>query len=349
MSASAATAISRIPAGSPPREPEPGQSSHYAGPPVVAGWAGHAPISRLLGPLAAQLPGLQRPVQSDLRQRIWLDPAPGSEAFGWSAELREPYLRDYPALPSLASLAAQPSPPAAVGSGASPPSEGPVEQKRPKRWSGDAWALLRRGGGHPLASAGSPATYGASQSGAVFRYRIDEHSPYRPTAYLRTTSTLGQSPETTAALGFSMRPLPSIPVIAAVEARIVHHAGKQRYQPATMVVTELPPFELPRGLRGEVYGQAGYVGGQFSTLFADGQVRVDQPLFDLGPAQARLGTAAWGGIQKGAHRLDVGPSATIAMPLGRGTFGRIALDWRFRTLGNAQPRSGPALTLSAGF
>ena len=37
------------------------------------------------------------------------------------------------------------------------------------------------------------------------------------------------------------------------------------------------------------------------------------------------------------------------MPLGKGLFGRAAVDWRFRVAGDADPGSGPALTLSAGF
>ena len=119
--------------------------------------------------------------------------------------------------------------------------------------------------------------------------------------------------------------------------------------PVAMAITALPPFELPYRLRGEAYGQAGYVAGAFETPFAEGQLRVDRGLFSLGRAEARLGGGVWGGAQKGASRLDAGPSATLALPLARNVFGRVAVDWRFRVAGDAKPDSGPALTLSAGF
>ncbi|WP_236710470.1 hypothetical protein [Novosphingobium barchaimii] len=166
---------------------------------------------------------------------------------------------------------------------------------------------------------------------------------------MRTTSTLGLMQETSAAVGLSARPLPSFPVIAALEARLTDQAGHRRFQPAVMAVTELPWFALPAGFRGEAYAQAGYVAGRFATPFADGQFRADRALVSLGKVDARIGGGLWGGAQKGAERLDAGPTASIAMPLGRGTAGRIAVDWRFRLAGDAVPNSGPALTLSAGF
>ena len=72
-------------------------------------------------------------------------------------------------------------------------------------------------------------------------------------------------------------------------------------------------------------------------------------MLDVGRAQARIGAGAWGGIQKGASRLDAGPGATVSMPLSPKVFGRLAVDWRFRVAGNAEPDSGPALTVAAGF
>lgn len=270
------------------------------------------------------------------------------DTFAMNASRREPGLSDYPWLPPISVLAAQPSPPPVAATGGTTASAG-QEGARPRRWSADAWSLMRRGGGGALVSGALPATYGASQAGAVLRYRIAPRSRYRPTAYLRTTSTLGQLRETSAALGLAARPLPSLPVVAAVEARMTDHAGMRRFHPAVMAVTELPPFELPLAMRGEAYAQAGYVGGMFATPFADGQFRFDRSLYSLGAVDARLGGAVWGGVQKGAGRLDVGPSAAISMPLGRGTYGRVALDWRFRVAGNAKPGSGPAITLSAGF
>jgi hypothetical protein len=219
----------------------------------------------------------------------------------------------------------------------------------PARWSMDAWALIRDNG-DKIPSAGTlPATYGASQAGAVLRYRLSLRDRRQLTAYLRTTSTVGGLSETSAALGLSARPLPAVPILAAVEGRVTEQGGMRRVQPAAMAVTALPPLALPGSLRAEVYAQGGYVGGRYATPFADGQIRVDRPLATLGRIEARVGAGAWGGIQKGASRLDAGPGATVSMPLSPKVFGRFAVDWRFRVAGNAEPDSGPALTVAAGF
>jgi hypothetical protein len=111
----------------------------------------------------------------------------------------------------------------------------------------------------------------------------------------------------------------------------------------------MSPVDLPLRARAEFYGQAGYVGGNFASAFADGQVRVDRRVLQLGRGELRAGGGAWGGAQKGASRLDVGPTATLGMPVGDSAGARLGLDWRFRVAGNATPTSGPALTLSAGF
>ncbi|MET1755585.1 hypothetical protein ABVV53_08965 [Novosphingobium sp. RD2P27] len=218
-----------------------------------------------------------------------------------------------------------------------------------RRWSADAWALIRDDGAAVLPTGALPATYGASQAGAVLRYRLDMQDSHAPTAYLRTTSTLGAVSETSAALGLSVRPLPAVPIVGAIEGRLTDQAGSRRVQPAAMAVTELPALSLPGALRAEVYGQAGYIGGRYATPFADGQVRLDRGLLSIGRYEARVGAGVWGGVQKGASRLDAGPTAIVSMPLAPRVFGRIGLDWRFRVTGNAEPGSGPALTVGAGF
>jgi hypothetical protein len=137
-------------------------------------------------------------------------------------------------------------------------------------------------------------------------------------------------------------------VRVAGEARVTATAQGTEVRPAAFAVTELPPARLPLGAVGEAYLQAGWVGGRFATAFIDGHVRIDRPLARVGDAEVSAGAAAWGGAQKGAARLDVGPSARVSFRLGDGR-GRVAADYRFRVAGDAQPASGPALTLSAGF
>ncbi|WP_232495899.1 hypothetical protein [Novosphingobium kaempferiae] len=240
--------------------------------------------------------------------------------------------------------------PEVVGTTPASPPGSPIAPQRQRRWSMDAWAMLRRDDmGAPSPAGLLPATYGASQAGGVLRYRLALGNAHRPTVYLRSTSSTGMIRETAAALGLSARPIIAIPVVAALEGRVTDQGGQRRIQGAAMAITELPPFRLPLGLRGEAYAQAGYVAGRYATPFVDGQFRADRRLVRLGSVDARLGAGVWGGAQKGAARLDAGPSASVAMPLGRGMNGRVAVDWRFRLAGDAVPGSGPAVTLSAGF
>jgi hypothetical protein len=167
-------------------------------------------------------------------------------------------------------------------------------------------------------------------------------------AQLRVSAALAGSPERELAAGFSARPLAGMPVRLVAEARANHTARGTRFRPAAYAVTEFPPLELPLGVRGDAYLQAGYVGGAFATGFVDGQARVERSLFRAGGTEVSTGVGAWGGAQKGSARLDIGPTVAVSFGLGDAR-GRLAADYRFRVAGNAEPASGPALTVSAGF
>lgn len=252
----------------------------------------------------------------------------------------------------MAALARVPVPPdllAALRSPAAAPYPPVVRAPNgSSRWSADAWLLLRRDrepASH-LPGAGQ-ASYGASQAGAVLRYRLAPGSAHRPAVHLRATSALGGLREHEAALGLSARVVPAIPVVAAAELRASVVRDRTQLRPAVFAVTEIAPVDLPGGIRAEAYAQAGYVGGAFATAFVDGQLRVDRRATRIGHLEVRAGAGAWGGAQKGAARLDVGPTASVA--LVQSPSARLAVDWRFRIAGDAAPASGPALTLSAGF
>jgi len=217
-----------------------------------------------------------------------------------------------------------------------------------KRWSADGWLLLRQGGVGTTAAGLPSPSYGASQVGAVIRYRLAPASAHRPALYLRASSAVQAPRGEELALGLSARPLARVPVALQAELRATQQARGKTWRPAVGAVTELPRFDLPAGLSGEVYAQAGYVGGPGASAFVDGQLRIERRLARLGRGELRAGLGAWGGAQKGANRVDVGPSATLDFPLGGGQ-GRVSADWRLRAAGNAAPKSGPAITLSAGF
>jgi hypothetical protein len=207
--------------------------------------------------------------------------------------------------------------------------------------------LLRRGGGAASAEP-SIATYGASQVGAVLRYRLWPGNAHRLTSYVRVSAALNGSGEREAALGLSVRPIGALPVFVAGEGRVSQLSGRVVVRPAVMAVTELPPIALPRGARAEFYLQGGYVGGLGATPFIDGQLRIDRRVARLGRVELRAGGGVWGGAQRGAGRLDLGPAMTLQASRGPAA-ARLGLDWRFRLMGAAEPASGPALTMSAGF
>lgn len=223
-----------------------------------------------------------------------------------------------------------------------------MEMAAISRWSGDGWLLLREGGAGASAAGLPSPSYGASQVGAVIRYRLSATDPRRPALYLRATSAVRRPRGEEAALGLSARPLAPVPVALQVELRATQQVLGTRFRPALSVLSELPRQTLPAGLSAELYGQAGYVGGSDATAFADAQVRIERRIAQLGRSELRAGLGAWGGAQKGANRLDIGPTATLDFALGTGR-GRLSADWRLRAAGNAAPQTGPALTLSAGF
>ena len=217
------------------------------------------------------------------------------------------------------------------------------------RWSFDSWLLLRPNSPGEAAAGGRSAGYGASQAGAVVRYRLAPGGRHRPVVYARASQALASDRESELAAGIAARPVPALPLSIYAEMRATRGgAGKIELRPVAFAVTELPPARLPLGLRGEAYVQAGYVGGDFATAFVDGQARLDRELarFDLGAVRA--GAGVWGGVQKGARRLDVGPSAAFHLDLGAAP-ARLAVDYRVRVAGNAAPKTGIAVTLSTGF
>ncbi len=91
----------------------------------------------------------------------------------------------------------------------------------------------------------------------------------------------------------------------------------------------------------DAYLQGGVVGFQSRDLFIDGGAAVSRPIY----RQFSGGFGVWGGAQPGVYRVDAGPR--VSMQLRRNM--RVHLDWRQRLAGNAQPGSGPAITLAGDF
>jgi hypothetical protein len=239
--------------------------------------------------------------------------------------------------------------------GFSPASPPPLalQRARADRWTLDSWAFVRAGSNAaPIAQTRVPV-YGASQAGATLQFTIAPASGHAPRAYARAYRALIARGESELALGLSARPLPEVPVRVMAEMRATDGTFFSEIRPSAFAVTEIAPVALPLKLVGEVYAGAGYVGGVTDTGFVDGQASLAREVLRIGPAgpaaaRLSLGGGVWGGAQRDAHRLDMGPSVRIDMALGK-VPARLSIDWRERIAGDAAPESGLAATLSAGF
>lgn len=218
------------------------------------------------------------------------------------------------------------------------------EQRR--RWSFDAWMFARRGT-PSLGLGGLGPSYGASQAGLLARYRLDAGRA-ATTAYLRASAALTGTDENELALGLSAGLVPQLPVQMMAEARVRDARGGNRVRPAVALVSTLAPVALAHGMEAEIYAAAGYVGGADATGFFDFQGLAERPVSEGSGPVLRLGGGLWSGGQEGAQRVDIGPRVSLAAS-GGGAGVRLAADYRFRVAGNAEPGSGPALTISAGF
>jgi hypothetical protein len=198
-----------------------------------------------------------------------------------------------------------------------------------------AWALLRgKPGPSSLATGG---TLGGSQGGARLTYII---SPGLA-ASLRSSSAIGGRGGEVAA-GIRVTPFRSIPVSLTAERRqAIGRLGGGRSAFALFLEGGVYQQPMPWGFALDAYAQAGVVGARRRDLFFDGGYTLTRPLF----GQFSAGFGMWGGVQPGLYRVDAGPRLTMKV---RNTM-RVHLDWRQRLAGNAEPGSGPAVTLAADF
>lgn len=195
-----------------------------------------------------------------------------------------------------------------------------------------SWLLVRDGSGS-LTPAG---TLGGTQVGvrAYFSLTPALAATARISTPLRATGT-------EASIGAALR---QGPVTLLLERRIALERGG-RNDFSAMLAAGIDRVRLPQRFHLDAYGQAGIVGGDG---FADGAVRIERRIALHDKTEIALGAGLWGGAQPGVARLDVGPQIVIRTPLAGGNL-RASGEWRQRIAGNAQPASGPALTLGMDF
>lgn len=205
----------------------------------------------------------------------------------------------------------------------------------PSRWSRSGWAILRGSG----AAAGvATPQLGGSQAGGRIAYALGDDRRFA--IALRVASAIGARQQE-AAIGLEWRPT-RLPIRLVAEQRI--GIAGVRGGSGVGIVGGASAVRLPLAFRLDGYAQAGAIARDGGEGYADGSFRVARPV----AGGIDLGLGAWGAAQKGAHRLDVGPSASVAVPLG-GRRVRVTLDWRHRVAGDARPESGLALSLGSDF
>ncbi len=229
------------------------------------------------------------------------------------------------------------APPRTVG-GSLPTPLGLPDRGVGSRWSGNVFAVARPSGtGGGLGSS----QLGGSQAGARLAYALDAK---RRLALVGRIATPLEGRGREAALGVEWRPA-GVPVRIFAEQRFALDGGKGG--PSVGVIAGVARA-LGRGFRLEAYGQAGAIRRDRAEAFADGAARVTRRVAAIGRATLDAGAGAWGGAQRNAERLDVGPTVGVAAPVAGRTL-RLTVDWRERVAGNARPGSGPALSLGTDF
>jgi len=218
----------------------------------------------------------------------------------------------------------------------------PFSTRGSSRWSMDAWTLMRNGGSqNSLASYGQ---LGASQAGMRLQYDLTPGRDKRVALYSRLSSALDSPHAPEAALGISYRPRRNMPFDISVERRVpLGHGARNAF--ALVGTTGFGPARMPLGLQGEGYAQAGFVGVKSEDAFVDGKISLGKSM--LGDRVA-IGLSASGGAQPHLSRLDIGPHIQMRFSTGK-IQSRLAAEWRQRITGRAQPGSGPAIILAAGF
>ncbi len=206
-----------------------------------------------------------------------------------------------------------------------------------QRWTLSAWAFYRP---HARVQQGS-GLYGGSQAGVRAAYALADGWQ----VYGRLSATPVTRDSAEGAVGLALRPVAHVPLTLAIERR-ARIAGDGDSAFAAYVSGGVSHLAAPAQFRIDAYGAAGLVGASRRDGFAEGAATARRQVARLARAQLSAGAGVWGGTQTGTSRLDIGPSVALrwdGAPLN------LSFDWRQRMAGNAAPRSGPAITLSADF
>lgn len=212
-----------------------------------------------------------------------------------------------------------------------------------RRWSGDAYTLLRDSG---LAGPAASPVLGGGQSGASLAYSLDPLAR-RPLAvfgriYAAHEAAASIDPASAqAAVGMRWQLRPGVSLAAERLIAIgAATSGDWNLRLAAGGARRLGPVTV------DGYGEAGVRGN--GDLYAGGEAHARAPIGKIGAVQLSAGPGLWGSVQAAGAtvaRFDLGAGVTAQLPAGIVVSG----DWRWRVAGNAAPGSGPAVTMGVAF
>ena len=234
-------------------------------------------------------------------------------AFGPSPPSPSPTIVALP--PTIRQAAAQrASPPPTLGAIGPPLRPTPIAHG-PGRLAGSAWTLVRGGPSGTL----SGGQLGASQAGIRLTYALG-HARRLALAVRFATPLSGPGKE--AAIGVEWKPT-RLPFRLIAEQRFVLDGG--RGGPTIGIIGGYGPGFVAPGVRIEAYGQAGAIARNGVEGFVDAAARATHPVVEHGPVRVDIGAGVWGSAQRGAARLDLGPTIGAAVSLGHRTV-RLSAD-----------------------
>lgn len=205
------------------------------------------------------------------------------------------------------------------------------------RWSASSWMIARSGVG--LSSGADAPQLGGTQAGVRLDYAIG-----RRVALTGRLAAPAHGIGREASLGIAYQPR-GLPLRIIAEQRVALDKGQGG---PSVTLAGGGVIALPGRFDLTGYAQGGAVVRGRLDHFVDGSARVVRPIASLGGLEFDLGLGAWGGAQRGAARLDLGPSVSAVLPMTDRAV-RVSLDWRQRVGGSARPGSGPALSIGSDF
>lgn len=225
-----------------------------------------------------------------------------------------------------------------------------------KRLSLYSYAFWRASSDDTSLTLGPAAQYGGSQIGVNALYALGEKKT-SPALLARFSIDADSFDQPEFALGGRWQPIASVPISISAERRF---RGRATDSFAIYAAGGFDGKRLPLKISVSGYAQVGanladdaLAGESRLQHFYDANLRADRPVATLGKSKSatvklRAGAGAWAGGQTGINRFDVGPSASVDFGLVKTNF-RLSADYRFRVAGDAQPGSGPAVTLTASY